>query len=45
MPRIAAVTPDVNPAIYTWTDPLGLPDFTSIKDRDFGAAFSVALPA
>ena len=45
MPRITAVTPDVNPVIYTWTDPLGLPDFTSIKDRDFEAAFSVALPA
>ena len=45
MPRITEVTHDVNPAIYTWTEPLGLPDFTSIKDRDFEAAFSVALPA
>ncbi len=40
-----AVTPDVNPAIHTWTGQLGLPDFTSIKDRDFEATFSAALPA
>ena len=45
MPRNTAVTPDINPAIHTWTEQLGLPDFTSIKDRDFEAAFSVALPA
>ena len=45
MARKTAVTPGVNPAIHTWTEQLGLPDFTSIKDRDFEAAFSVALPA
>ena len=45
MARKTAVTPDVNPAIHTWTEQLGLPDFTNIEDRDFETAFSVALPA
>ena len=45
MPRKTAATPDVNPAIISWTEKLGLPDFWSIEDRDFEAAFSLALPA
>ena len=45
MPRKTAATPDVNPAIISWTEKLGLPDFSSIEDRDFEAAFSLALPA
>ena len=45
MPRNTAETPDVNPVIHAWTEPLGLPDFTRIKDRNFEAAFSTALPA
>ena len=44
MPRKTAAASDVNPAIATWTGPLGLPDFESIEDRDFEAAFAVALP-
>ena len=36
---------DVNPAIATWTGPLGFPDFEGIEDRDFETAFAVALPA
>ena len=43
-PKTAALS-DVNPAIATWTGPLGLPDFATIDDRDFDAAFAVALPA
>jgi peptidyl-dipeptidase Dcp len=35
----------VNPAISIWTGPLGLPDFASIDDGDFEAAFAAALPA
>ena len=34
-----------NPAIAAWSGPLGLPDFASIEDRDFEAAFAAALPA
>ena len=45
MPRKTAAASDVNPAIATWTGPLGLPDFESIEDRDFEAAFAAALPA
>lgn len=36
---------DFNPAIAAWSGPLGLPDFASIEDRDFEAAFAAALPA
>jgi peptidyl-dipeptidase Dcp len=42
--KVAQIS-DVNPAIATWTGPLGLPDFTNIEDRDFEAAFAAALPA
>lgn len=35
----------VNPAISEWDGPLGLPNFVSIDDQDFDAAFVVALPA
>lgn len=45
MPRNRAAVSDVNPAIATWAGPLGLPGFASIRDRDFEAAFAVALPA
>jgi len=45
MPRKIAASSDVNPAIATWSGPLGLPDFAAIEDRDFGAAFAAALPA
>ena len=45
MPRKPAAVSDVNPAIATWTGPLGLPDFARIEDRDFEAAFALALPA
>ncbi len=45
MPRKTATTSGVEPAIATWTGPLGLPDFANIGDRDFEAAFAVALPA
>ena len=44
MPRKMASGSDVNPAIATWTGPLGLPEFQSIEDRDFEAAFAAALP-
>ena len=40
-----AATADVNPAIAVWTGPFGLPQFGSINDRDFKAAFAAALPA
>ena len=45
MPRKTTAVADVNPAIATWTGPLGLPDFARIDDSDFAAAFAVALPA
>ena len=45
MPRKMAAGPDINPAIANWTGPFGLPDFAAIVDRDFEAAFAVALPA
>ena len=45
MPRNVPAVSNVNPAIATWTGPLGLPDFSSIDDRDFETAFAVALPA
>ena len=45
MPRKTTAVADVNPAIATWTGPLGLPDFASIDDGDFETAFAVALPA
>ncbi len=45
MPRNTAAVSDINPAIATWTGPLGLPEFANIEDRDFEAAFAVALPA
>ncbi|MEX2618166.1 MAG: M3 family metallopeptidase [Alphaproteobacteria bacterium] len=41
---MAAVS-GVNPAIATWSGPLGLPEFARIDDRDFEAAFAAALPA
>ncbi len=45
MPHTAPATTEINPAIANWTGPLGLPDFASIDDRDFEAAFAQALPA
>jgi peptidyl-dipeptidase Dcp len=45
MPRQTTPTSDVNPAITNWSGKLGLPDFQSIDDRDFAAAFAAALPA
>ncbi len=45
MPRKITASSDVNLAITTWSGPLGLPDFASIEDRDFEAAFGAALPA
>ncbi len=45
MPSNMSAVSKLNPAIATWTGPLGLPDFSSIDDRDFEAAFAVALPA
>jgi len=45
MPRRTAVVSEFNPAIVSWAGPLGLPEFASIDDRDFEAAFAVALPA
>ena len=45
MPRKTAASSYFNSAITAWTGPLGLPDFASIEDRDFGAAFAAALPA
>jgi len=45
MPRRTAVVSEFNPAIASWAGPLGLPEFASIDDRDFEAAFAVALPA
>lgn len=42
---MSAAPTAVNPAISTWTGPLGLPDFAAIDDRDFEAAFAAALPA
>ena len=38
-------TTDINSAISNWTGALGLPEFGRIADRDFDAAFEVALPA
>jgi peptidyl-dipeptidase Dcp len=35
----------VNPAIFTWSGPHGLPHFGMIKDDDFAAAFTEALAA
>ena len=45
MHRNTAAVSKLNPAIATWTGPLGLPDFSSIDDREFEAAFAVAFPA
>jgi len=45
MPPNTAATAEVNPAIAAWTAPFGLPQFGSINDRDFEAAFAAALPA
>ncbi|MFL2688158.1 MAG: M3 family metallopeptidase [Alphaproteobacteria bacterium] len=45
MARKNAETVDCNPAITAWAAPLGLPDFAKIEDRDFEAAFVIALPA
>lgn len=45
MPSSAPSLADVNPAIVNWDGPLGLPAFDKIADRDFEAAFAVALPA
>ena len=45
MPTKTAAPSYLNTAITTWTGPLGLPDFASIEDRDFEAAFAAALPA
>ncbi|MDA0663784.1 MAG: M3 family metallopeptidase [Proteobacteria bacterium] len=45
MPTDTAAASDVNPAIATWSGPLGLPEFARIDDKDFEAAFAVALPA
>ena len=45
MPRKMAAISDVNPEIAAWSGPLGLPEFAGIEDRDFAAAFAVALPA
>jgi peptidyl-dipeptidase Dcp len=35
----------INPAIFTWDGPHGLPRFESISDQDFKAAFDYALAA
>jgi len=45
MTSTTAATTEFNPAIADWNGPLGLPDFAAIADRDFDAAFAVALPA
>jgi peptidyl-dipeptidase Dcp len=45
MPPKTAAPSYLNTAITTWTGPLGLPDFASIEDRDFEAAFAAAFPA
>lgn len=45
MPRNTAAVSDVNPAIATWDGLLGLPEFANIEDRDFEAAFEIALPS
>ena len=45
MPRSTVAASDINPAIESWNGPLGLPEFAKIDDRDFAAAFAVALPA
>ncbi|MDE0779346.1 MAG: M3 family metallopeptidase [Alphaproteobacteria bacterium] len=37
-------TNDLNSAIANWDGALDLPDFAVIEDRDFDAAFTVALP-
>jgi len=38
-------TTEFNSAISNWNGALGLPEFARIADRDFDAAFAVALPA
>lgn len=45
MPTDMAAVSGVNPAIATWSGPLGLPEFARIDDGDFEAAFAAALPA
>ena len=35
----------INPAIFTWDGPHGLPRFEAVKDEDFKAAFDFALAA
>ena len=37
------MTTPVNEAIFSWTGPLGLPEFGAIADTDFASAFEVAL--
>ena len=39
------MTTHVNEALFTWTGPLGLPDFKAIADEDFAPAFDTALAA
>jgi peptidyl-dipeptidase Dcp len=45
MPDEITAVSDFNPAIATWTGPLGLPDFRRIEYRDFEAAFAAAFTA
>ena len=40
---MCAARPAVNTALFDWTGPLGLPDFTAFSDADFGPAFDMAL--
>jgi peptidyl-dipeptidase Dcp len=37
--------PAINPAIFNWDGPLGLPRFNAVRDEEFKAAFDFALAA
>jgi len=37
--------PAINPAIFNWDGPHGLPRFTAVRDEDFKSAFDFALAA